>query len=113
MRAQKIIGVSAIIVAVLSIPPSLISGVGLVGAVVSLLTAAVAGGMQGIKYAAIAGAITTINIFGLSVLTLSKGFANKEMFIFLGVPYLIFAFGLAVGIARNKGYWTRYPVSGA
>lgn len=93
---------ASVTVALLSIPPSLISGIGLVGAVLSLLFAGVVGAMKGIKCAVITCAITTINIFGLSVFSISPDTLQKEMVVFLGIPYLVCALGIAVGIVRNK-----------
>lgn len=102
MRAKKYICYASVVFALLSIPPSLISGVGLVGAVLSLLFAGVVGAMKSIKCAVITCAITTINIFGLSVLSTSADLWKKEVILFLGVPYLVCTLGITVGVFRYK-----------
>jgi hypothetical protein len=100
-RTGKIIGVAAVVIAVLAILPSLVSALGVALALVSLIVAGVAGAHNAVNLALSAAAITTVNLFGLSVLTLTDN-VNTRMMLFVGVPYLIFGLGLGVAWLRRR-----------
>lgn len=99
----RFFGITAIVIGVLSIPPSLVSSVGVVGAVLSIILAGIAAALKEFRYSVTTVAITTVNIFGFSVFTLTSQSDNHGAFIFFSIPYLIFVIGIAIGITRNRG----------
>jgi len=98
----KIIGIISLVICVVSIVPSLVSGVGLVGAVLSIVIAGLAAAMKDIKYSTIASVITTVNIFGFSIFAISNNDFGEGALIFFGILYLVLVFGYLIGFLRIR-----------
>ncbi len=83
--------------------PSLVSGIGVVGGCISLIVAGIAAALKEFRYSLATALITTISIFGFSVLTVSNQGIDEQSLLFFGVPYLVLALGLVIGFLRVKG----------
>lgn len=102
MKAGNIIGVCALVVGSLSILPSLVSGIGLIGALASLVLAGVAAALKEFKYSSATLLITTVSIFGFSVFTITNQSLGTAAYVFFGTPYFIAFVGFSVGYFRQR-----------
>lgn len=102
MVLGKAIGILSLVIGALSVIPSLVSGIGVVGGCFSLILAGVAAALKEFRYSLGTTLITTISIFGFSVLTISNQGFNEKSLLFLGIPYLALASGLVIGLVRVR-----------
>lgn len=119
---MKWLGISSLVIAILAIPPSMVSGLGVLLALFGLILSGTSALLGNFKYVIIVLIITTVNLFCLSIASTlwdtpnddvshlvkdqnytSIEYNNVNEFIkFISIPYGIIFLCIGIGIPRRK-----------
>lgn len=98
----RAIGLIAVLMAVLSVAVSIVSGIGVIFAVSALVLSGVSSIGGTLRYAWITGCIVSLTLCCVSVLPQVQSLSVREFLLLVGIPYAITFVLIGIGLFRRK-----------
>jgi hypothetical protein len=105
---SRVIGWASVVLSLLAILPSLISGVGFAMVFLGLVLAGVAAALGQTKLALVSFIISVVNVFGFSVFTLMPDSWSSKSLLMLAILYSPLMIGLLIGYLRGARAKARF-----